>query len=559
MLTNFSQMTNRPFLFVLISLLIACNPNHEKEIDQIFEKWDHSDTPGAAVAVVKDGEIIVKKGYGLANMEYEIAVTPNTVFHIASVSKQFTAFAALLLEKDGRISMDDDIRKYIPEVPDFGKTITLRHLATHTSGLRDQWDLLALGGWRLDDVITTEHVLKLVSKQKDLNFDPGEEFIYCNTGFTLLAEVVARVSGKTFAEFCKERIFQPLQMDQTLFYDDHEKIVRNRAYSYYPDSLLGYKKSVLSYANTGATSLFTTVKDLSKWSLNFSNPKVGDQSIIDKLNKLAILNNGKTFGGAMGQFVGKYKGIDEFSHGGADAGYRTYFVRYPDQNLSVIVLGNSADFISSNYAHQIADLFLEIPIEKRKETSKSDLTKTEKLNIGILAKYLGDFELKSGTLLYFSENENQLFVKATGEETYPLTPISSTRFRLDGFEIEIEFLNESESLSQSVKVYTSENDIEEGKRIQPFDPSTVNLSDFEGRFYSDELSTAYQLEVKNGSLVAIHSRHSDIHFIPIKTDIFSGDMWFFGQAEFIRNEKGEVIEMKVSSGRTKNIRFRKTD
>ena len=242
MLTNFSQMTNRPFLFVLVSLLIACNPNHEKEIDQIFEKWDRSDTPGAAVAVVKDGEIIFKKGYGLANMEYEIAITPNTVFHIASVSKQFTAFAALLLEKDGIISMDDDIRKYIPEVPDFGKTITLRHLATHTSGLRDQWDLLALGGWRLDDVITTEHVLKLVNKQKGLNFDPGEEFIYCNTGFTLLAEVVARVSGKTFAEFCEERIFQPLQMDRTLFYDDHEKIVPNRSYSYYPDSLLGYKK-----------------------------------------------------------------------------------------------------------------------------------------------------------------------------------------------------------------------------------------------------------------------------------------------------------------------------
>ena len=316
---------------------------------------------------------------------------------------------------------------------------------------------------------------------------------------------------------------------------------------------------MLSYANTGATSLFTTVKDLSNWSLNFSNPKVGDQSIIDKLNTLAILNNGKTFGGAMGQFVGKYRGIDEISHGGADAGYRTYFARYPDQNLSVIVFGNSADFLSSEFAHQVADLFLEIPIEKSEEKSRSNPIKPEKLNPEILAKYLGDFELKSGTLLYFSENENQLFVKATGEETYPLTPISSTRFRLGEFEIEIQFLDERESLSQSVKVYTSENDIEEGIRIQPFDTSTVKLSDFEGRFYNDELSTAYQLGVKNGSLIAIHSRHSDIHFIPIKTDLFSGDMWFFGQAEFIRNETGEVIEMKVSSGRTKNIRFRKTN
>ncbi len=559
MFMNFSAMHNRPLLFVLVSLLIACSPNHEKEVDQIFEKWDHSDTPGAAVAVVKNNEIIFKKGYGLANMEYGIPVTPSTVFHIASVSKQFTAFATLLLEKDGKISMDDDIRKYIPEVPDFGKTITLRHLATHTSGLRDQWNLLALAGWRLDDVITKEHVLKLVSKQKDLNFDPGEEFIYCNTGFTLLAEVVARVSGKSFADFCAERIFQPLEMDQTLFYDDHEKIVANRAYSYYPDSLMGYKKSVLSYANAGATSLFTTVEDLSKWSLNFSNPKVGDLGIIDRLNTLATLNNGETFGGAMGQFVGKYKGIDEISHGGADAGYRTYFARYPDQNLSVIVFGNSADFISSELAHQVADLFLEIPIEKEEKKSKSDSIKSEELDSEILAKHLGDFELKSGTLLYFSEKDNQLFVKATGEETYPLTPISSSRFRLDEFEIEIEFLDERERLSQLVKVYTSENDIEEGKRIEPFDPSSVKLSDFEGRFYSDELSTAYEFEVKDRTLVAIHSRHSDINFNPIKPDFFSGDAWFFGQAEFIRNEKGEITEMKASSGRTKNVLFHRTD
>jgi hypothetical protein len=225
----------------------------------------------------------------------------------------------------------------------------------------------------------------------------------------------------------------------------------------------------------------------------------------------------------------------------------------------VIVFGNSADFISSEFAHQVADLFLEIPIEKEEEKPKSDSIKSEELDYEILAKHLGDFELKSGMLLYFSEKDNQLFVKATGEETYPLTPISSSRFRLDEFQIEIEFLDERESLSQSVKVYTSENDIEEGKRIEPFDPSSVKLSDFEGRFYSDELSTAYEFEVKDGTLVAIHSRHSDINFNPIKPDFFSGDAWFFGQAEFIRNETGEITEMKASSGRTKNIRFRKTD
>ena len=237
-------------------------------------------------------------------------------------------FAILLLEKEGKLSIDDDIRKYIPEVPDFGKKITLRHLASHTSGLRDQWDLLVMAGWRMDDVITKAHIMKMVSRQKALNFNPGEEYLYCNTGFTLLAEVVSRVSGRTFAEFTKSNIFEPLLMSSTLFYDDHEKIVKGRAYSYKADSD-GYKKSNLNYANVGATSLFTTAEDLGKWALNFASLKIGDQSIINKMNTPAILNNGKAIGYALGQSVGKYKGLNEIQHGGADAGYRSFLDRFP--------------------------------------------------------------------------------------------------------------------------------------------------------------------------------------------------------------------------------------
>ncbi len=228
----------------------ATLPN--EQVDEVFAPWDNNDTPGASVAIVKDGAILYKKGYGLANLEYDVPISPTSIFHIASISKQFTVFSILLLEKQGKLSLDDDVRKYIPEVPDFGKTITLRHLASHTSGLRDQWNLLSMAGWRMDDVITKEHILKLVSKQKELNFSPGDEYAYCNTGFTLLAEVVSRVSNMSFAEFTNAKIFEPLRMSNTLFYDDHEKIVKNRTYSYYSDST-GYKKSVLNFANVGAT------------------------------------------------------------------------------------------------------------------------------------------------------------------------------------------------------------------------------------------------------------------------------------------------------------------
>ncbi|MGK0448825.1 MAG: CubicO group peptidase (beta-lactamase class C family), partial [Polaribacter sp.] len=263
------------FLLLLLTpvSIIQAQIEKHKQVDELFTVWDTDNTPGAAVAIVKNGVIIYKKGYGSANLEYDIPITPSTIFHIASVSKQFTVFSILLLEKQGKLSLDDDIRKYIPEVPDFGKTITLRHLASHTSGLRDQWNLMGMAGWRPDDVITKEHILKLVTNQKELNFEPGEEYTYCNTGFTLLAEVVARVSGESFAEYTEANIFQPLQMNNTLFYDDHEKIVKNRAYSYYSDDT-GFKKSVLSYANVGATSLFTTVEDLSLWAMNFNSQKI---------------------------------------------------------------------------------------------------------------------------------------------------------------------------------------------------------------------------------------------------------------------------------------------
>ncbi len=232
------------------------------KIDALFTEHDAWDRPGLAISVVRDGDLQYARGYGCANLEYDIPITPATVFHVASVSKQFTSFSIVLLAEEGKLALDDDVHKYLPDdVPDFGPTITLRHLMSHTSGIRDQWALLAMAGWRLDDVITREHILKLMRRQQDLNFEPGAEYLYSNMGYTLLAEVVAKVSGQSFREFTAERIFKPLGMTHTHFHDDHEEIVPNRAYSYAPDGD-GFHKSVLSYANVGATSLFTTAEDL---------------------------------------------------------------------------------------------------------------------------------------------------------------------------------------------------------------------------------------------------------------------------------------------------------
>ena len=530
------------------------------KVDELFVAWDNKFSPGAAVAVLKNGSIIYKKGYGMSNLEYDIPITPSSIFHIASVSKQFTVFSILLLEKEGKLSLDDDIRKYIPEVPDFSKTITLRHLATHTSGLRDQWNLLVMAGWRMDDVITKEHVLKLVSHQKELNYNPGDEYLYCNTGFTLLAEVVARVSGKSFAEFTQERIFGPLKMTNTLFYDDHEKIVKNRTYSYhFSDG--GYKKSVLSYANVGATSLFTTVEDLTLWAQNFWDLKIGDASIIEKMNTPAKLNNGKTFGGALGQFVGKYKGLNEIQHGGADAGYRTYLARYPDEKVAVVVFSNDAGFNSGGMAHKVVDIFLADKIESDPEPeTKKDEKPAETVSVdpAILKNYTGEFELQPGFIITITENNGQLTAQATGQSTVSLTPNSATEFKVEGVEAMIEFVPNGGDAVEIIKLHQG-GQIRDCKRLKKFDKAGVVLSDYAGKYYSEELMTTYEFVVTEGKLVAKHSRVSDFNLTPIKEDQFSSDAWFFGQIEFVRDDNKKITGFKASNGRVRNLYFKKME
>jgi CubicO group peptidase (beta-lactamase class C family) len=536
----------------------------EKQIDQLFTAWNNPQTPGASVAVAKEGKIIFKKGYGSADLEYNIPNTPATIFHIASLSKQFTAFSILLLEGEGKLSINDDVRKYIPEIPDFGKVITLNHLMHHTSGLRDQWDLLAMAGWRLDDIITKEQILRLVSRQKELNFNPGDEFLYCNTGFTLLAEVVARVSGQTFAEFTRKHIFEPLKMTNTLFYDDCEKIVKNRAYSYHVDST-GFKKSILSYSTVGATSLFTTVEDLSLWAMNFENPVVG-KDVIGKMNIKGILNKGDTIGYAMGQGVGVYKGLKFIAHDGADAGYRTSLWRFPDQKFSVNVLSNFASFNPSGMAMRIVDIYLkdkEVTEPSKKEAevktgtnATSDNNKI-KIDHDTLLSYCGKYELEPGQIATMTlENEN-LFVEAPGLEKTPMTPVSSTIFDVSVVSARVTFMKDESGKVNKFKALMNGEE-HYAMRLPDFDLSKVSLTEYTGDFYSPELSTTYSIVVESGKLIAKHFRTGNVHLTAIKPDQFTGDQWYFGNIEFVRDNSNTITGCKVSTGRIRNLKFEKT-
>ena len=362
---KFAILTAKVLFLFIASFQLTYAQNHN-EVDAIYKKYNTSDLPGIAVSVVKDGKVVYQKGFGLANLEYETPITEKTKFHVASLSKQFTAFMILKLETEGLLSITDDVRNYIPELPNYDKVITINHLLTHSSGIRDQWRLLEMAGWRLDDVIKTEQVFKLITNQNKLNFAPGDKFRYSNSGYTLLAIIIERLTKMPFEEYAKQSIFDPLQMGDSFFYNDHEELVNNRAYSY--KRVNGkLKKSNLNFATVGPTSLFTTVADMNKWAMNFHKIDIGSKEIFKSMNEKAKKNDGTISSYAKGQFVKEYKGLKMIYHSGSDAGYRCYFARFPDLNYQFMLFANAAYINAYDEIYKLIDYFLQDKYLKNKD------------------------------------------------------------------------------------------------------------------------------------------------------------------------------------------------
>src|SRR6476659_4506260 len=416
------------------NMIALCQPIHAstiKSIDSLFKRWDNNNTPGCAIGVVRNDSIIYAKGYGMANLEYGIPVTAQTIFHMASISKQFTAYAILLLAKQGKLQLDDDIHKYLSWFPDLKKKITIRNLLNHTSGIRDQWQLLAISGTRLDDVITQDHIVKILSKQQALNFKPGEQYSYSNSGFTMLAEIVKSVTGQSLRKFTDSAIFKPLGMNNTHFHDDYTEIVKNRSYSYDRTDADHLANSILSYSNAGATSLFTNVNDMSKWIMNFYNHKVGDQKDIEILTEKGELNSGKELTYALGIVSDTYKGWKQFSHGGADTSYRTFINVLPDLKMGFIVFSNVGDFDAGGKAYEIASLFVKDTAQKKDEAlkDKKDTNAAILKDTASVQKFLGNYISEDGLQASFDLKEGKLYNHVYGQ-TFLLVKGQSDTFSI---------------------------------------------------------------------------------------------------------------------------------
>jgi len=369
-------------------------------VDQLFVEWNRPDSPGAALAITRDGEVIYKHGYGMANLEYDIPITPTTIFDIASVSKQFAAFAIVTLSHQRKLSIDDDIRIHLPDLPDFGNTITIRHLLHHTSGLRDWVQSLSIAGDLMDDVISFKHILKMVRHQKALNFEPGAEYLYSNTGYNLLAEIVETVTGDSFREWTDTHIFMPLGMTHSHFHDDYEMILKNRAYSYQVVENGRFKQAVNNTTALGSSSLHSTVEDLAKWILNLETARIGGHTVIDQMHQHGVLNNGEQINYAFGLNISEYRGLETVGHSGSWRGFRSHLIHFPDQKFGVVILCNLDTFNPLSLAEKIADIYL-ADVLAPLEASASD--KTEKSTKGTEAEPLGLEQLAEFEGDYYTE------------------------------------------------------------------------------------------------------------------------------------------------------------
>ena len=473
-------------------------------VDEVFSDFAKPGSPGCAVAVYRDGKIILEKGYGLANIEENVPITPQSVFDIGSTSKQFTASSILLLEKQGKLSVNDDVRKYIPELPDYGHKISILHLLNHTSGLRDYLTLMELAGINTDSVTTDEDALQIIARQKALNFAPGSEFLYSNTGFFLLSVIVKRASGHTLREFATENIFKPLGMEHTQYRDEHTALIPNRALAYDPkENKDGYTLDVSYFEQTGDGAVHTSVEDLQKWDENFYSAKIGGKSFLAEIQEQGKLNSGKTLDYAKGLFIADYRGLRTVSHGGAWGGYRAELLRFPEQHFSVACLCNRADANTSKRSHDVADVYLGSLMKSvQAGASGSNGAAAPALTDAQLQALVGTYrDASKGTLARISTRNRRLAAEMFGQRV-ELRATSATEFVPASLPVEIKLIFEParNGAPKKMRITGEEELAAVYEAVADYAPSASELAAYAGDYASDELGVSFRLAIADDKL-----------------------------------------------------------
>ncbi len=531
-------------IFTIVSSAVGANltapADARAKVDKIFERYNRTDSPGCVAGATIDGATVFSRAYGMADLEHGIALSPESILEPGSIAKQFTAAAVLLLVQQGKLSLDDPVRKYIPELPDYGAPITIRHLINHTSGLRDWGSVAAMGGWpRTTREYTHAHVLDIISRQRALNYPPGAEYSYTNTGYNLAAILVSRVSGKPFAEFTRENIFAPLGMTSTQWRDDFRRIVRNRAVAYSASDNT-FRQDMPFEDVFGNGGLLTTVGDLLRWNTNFTDAKVGGRAFVDSQHQQGRLTDGRTIGYAAGLMVLHWKGVNEVSHSGSTAGYQGWLGRYPEQGLSVAVLCNLASANATQLGHKVAEVYLGSVIRQHAGEIASPAPST-------LAAKRG---------LYRSAPDHQTLAIELQEGTLRinyggvLTPVSDNVFSIGEDGPRVEFDSTGHGLRIS-------NELDQGiyyEKVERWNPTMAELEMMTGDYTSDEAEVTFRVALEKDHL-AIHRRpDTTIALTPTYRDGFDSPI---GSVRFLRDTTGRVTELSVAEQRVWDMRFRR--
>lgn len=544
-------MKRSPFFLLVLSLAfqtLLAQKNYQKEfhkVDFILNSSYEEKNPGIALAIIKEGKTIYNNEIGMADLENRISISDSTAFHIASVSKQFTGYLAVLLENEGKLSMSDDIRKYLPELKNLPYKIDLYQLANHTHGLPNLFELAHLKGIGPQNRMTHKEVIKMLLHIKTINFKPGEKYEYNNTGFALLAEIIERVEGRPFQQVLKERIFNPSGMTESLAVDDPDLLVKNKAHSYKLDQG-NYVNYGLNLMADGSSGISTTIDDLSKWAVKFQNPSPLAKEIFQEMQKPTVLNSGEIIRYGLGLEFKNYKGLNVVFHGGGDVGYRAYILHVPKYQFSVVILGNNNDFTPLNIVYGIVDLFLKDHLEEPKAPEKINFTEKE------LKSFEGTYQMFPGNYYNIIAEKDTLYFQSYGTEAkaplpaigdneflFPYIPTAKFSFYKNGF-----IFNIADFKYDCKKV-----------KLNIVKPEKIELTDFTGIFKNDEFNTIFELKIKDEELIAKHELQESITLHPLAKDIFYSRKSYFGKLDFIRNRWGKVTGFKVSGQNLKNIGF----
>ena len=527
---------------------VATTP--EGKVDQAAAQL-YKDTPGAVVGVIEGGKLAFVKGYGAADLTHGLPFTPETPTNIGSSSKQFTGFAIALLASRGKLSLDDEVRKHIPELKDFGKKITVRQLLTHTTGYREFINTLIIGGRQVleGDYIGPDEVIKVINNQPALQNEPGEEFNYNNSAFSLATIVVERVTGRPFHEWMREEVFLPLGMTKTWVRANPGQIIPNRSIGYIPGEF-GFREVRDLHGAAGAGGIYTTPADVAKWMRNLKTAQLGGPEVIRQLTTSFVLNNGKPTNYGFGVFLDSTRGLRRWQHGGNDIAHSSTFVYYPDLDAGYVVFSNYQG-VPGGLAGVVADAFFGAHMSEREATVAA--AGTVRVPAATLRRYAGKYEMTTlgGMLITVEMQQGQLRLQVAGQPVLPLRATSMTTFEVVGAPAKITFNVAADSTVEGITF--EQGGLHPGKRVVE---KAVDLTQFVGRYFSEELETYYDLRIEEGKLVIQHRRFGPVTLTHTSGDTFSGTLPVT-QLVFQRDSDGKVTGFEAGNGRARGIVFLK--